>query len=111
MPDMGNPQKMARMMKQMGIDTQDVAAERVIIETPEDTIVVEPAQVTRISMQGQVSFQVSGKVRVEPSVNEDDVELVMEKARVERDEAIQALEHAEGDIAAAILKLQEGKEE
>jgi nascent polypeptide-associated complex subunit alpha len=105
MPNM-DPKQMARMMKQMGINTQEINAERVVIETADEKIIVEPAQVTRISMQGQDSFQVAGSVRTESSVNEADVELVMEKAGVGKEEASAALEKSGGDIAAAIMELQ-----
>lgn len=105
MPNM-DPKQMARMMKQMGINTQEVSAERVIIETKEEKIIVEPAQVTKISMQGQDSFQVSGTVRTEQLISEEDIELVMEKAGVSRELAIDALKKSGGDIAEAILEIQ-----
>ncbi len=106
MPNM-DPKQMARMMKQMGINTVEVAAVRVIIETADEKIIVEPAQVTRISMQGQDSFQISGTVRTEQSMNEDDVELVMEKAGCTREQAVEALTKSGGDIAEAIISLEQ----
>ncbi|MBN2122601.1 nascent polypeptide-associated complex protein [Candidatus Micrarchaeota archaeon] len=105
MPNM-DPKQMARMMKQMGINTQEINAERVIIETADEKIIVEPAQVTKISMQGQDSFQIAGTVRTESSVNEEDVELIMEKTGASREDAAAALEKSGGDIAAAIMELQ-----
>jgi len=106
MPNM-DPKQMARMMKQMGINTEEVAAERVIIETADEKIIVEPAQVTKISAQGQDSFQVSGSVRTEQSMKDEDVELVMEKAGCTREQATEALTKSGGDIAEAIISLQE----
>jgi len=41
--------------------------------------------------------------------NEEDIALVMEKAGVNREEAVQALKETEGDIAAAILLAQARK--
>ncbi len=105
MPNM-DPKQMARMMKQMGINTQEISAERVIIETADEKIIVEPAQVTKISMQGQDSFQIAGSVRTEASINEEDVELIMEKTGASREDAAAALEKSGGDIAAAIMELQ-----
>ncbi|MFP3950247.1 MAG: nascent polypeptide-associated complex protein [Candidatus Micrarchaeia archaeon] len=105
-----DPKQMQRMMKQMGINTQEVSAQRVIIETEDEKIVVEPAQVTRISMQGQDSFQISGQVRTEQSLNQADVELVMEKTGAERGKAEEALKDSGGDIAEAIIALQGGEE-
>jgi NACalpha-BTF3-like transcription factor len=46
-------------------------------------------------------------VRTESSLNESDVELVMEKAGVSREKAAAALEKSGGDIAAAIMELGE----
>ncbi|MBD3389839.1 nascent polypeptide-associated complex protein [Candidatus Micrarchaeota archaeon] len=109
MPNM-DPKQMQRMMKQMGINTREVAAQRVIIETEDEKIVVEPAQVTRISMQGQDSFQISGQVRTEQSLNQADVELVMEKTGAEKEKAEEALKESGGDIAEAIIALQGGEE-
>jgi nascent polypeptide-associated complex subunit alpha len=106
MPNM-DPKQMARMMKQMGVNTVEIAAERVIIETADEKIIVEPAQVTKISMQGQDSFQISGSVRTEQSMNEDDIELVMEKAGCTREQAVEALTNSGGDIAEAIISLQQ----
>ncbi len=106
MPNM-DPKQMARMMKQMGVNTVEIAAERVIIETADEKIIIEPAQVTKISMQGQESFQISGTVRTEQSMKEDDIELVMEKAGCTRDQATEALTKSGGDIAEAILSFQE----
>ncbi len=109
MPNM-DPKQMQRMMKQMGINTREVAAQRVIIETEDEKIIVEPAQVTRISMQGQDSFQISGQVRTEQSLNQEDVELVMEKTGAEKEKAEEALKESGGDIAEAIIALQGGEE-
>ena len=106
MPNM-DPKQMARMMKQMGINTEEVAAERVIIETADEKIIVEPAQVTKISAQGQESFQVSGAVHTEQAMKDEDVELVMEKAGCTRDQAMEALTKSGGDIAEAIMSLQQ----
>jgi len=94
------------MMKQMGINTEELSAERVIIETGDEKLIIEPAQVTRITMQGQDSFQISGTVRTEQSINEEDVKLIMEKAGVDRETAVEALKKSGGDIAEAILGLQ-----
>lgn len=104
-----DPKQMARMMKQMGINTQEVSAQRVVIETADEKIIVEPAQVTRITMQGQTSFQVAGPVRSEQSVSDEDIQLVMEKAGCSREQAVSALKKSGGDIAEAILSLQQGE--
>ncbi|MFA5412551.1 MAG: nascent polypeptide-associated complex protein [Candidatus Micrarchaeia archaeon] len=97
---------MAKMMKQMGINTKEIPADRVIIEGAEEKIIIEEPQIVEIIAQGQSSFQISGKVRKEEKVNEEDVALIMEKTGVLREKAIEALKNAKGDLAEAILALQ-----
>lgn len=109
-PGMGgmNPAKMKGMMKQLGIDQEEVPAERVTIEKADGgKIVVEPAEVQKITMQGQVSFQVMGEFKEESggAFSEEDVKLVAEKTSKNVDEARGALEETKGDIAEAIMKL------
>ncbi|MEM4272536.1 MAG: nascent polypeptide-associated complex protein [Candidatus Bilamarchaeaceae archaeon] len=101
-----DPRQMQKMMRHMGISSQEIAAERVIIEAGEERIIIEPAQVVKITMQGQSSFQVSGTARSEAALREEDISLVMEKANVSREKAAAALKSSGGDIAEAILQLQ-----
>ena len=107
MPGMGgmDPKQMQKMMKQMGINTVEIDAKRVIIETDSENIVITEPSVTQIEMQGQKSYQISGKVSVEQAIKEDDVKMIMEQAGVSREDALAALKEANGDIAEAIMKL------
>ncbi len=103
-----NPAQMKAMMKQMGIKQEEIEAERVIIEKKDSRIVIEPASVQKIIMQGQESWQITGEAREETKevgISEDDVEMVTEKTGKSREEAKKALDESEGDIAEAILKL------
>lgn len=103
-----NPGQMKAMMKQMGIKQEDLNALRVIIETPEKNIVIEPANVQKIVMQGQQSWQVTGTAREESKeegIKEEDVLLVSEKTGKSEDTARKALQEANGDIAEAIMNL------
>jgi len=103
-----NPSQMKAMMKQMGIKQEDLNSLRVIIETPEKKIIVEPANVQKITMQGQVSFQVTGEIREESpeeGIKEDDITLVAEKTNKTKEEAKKALIDSNGDIAEAIISL------
>jgi len=56
-----NPRKMKQMMKQMGIDVDELDADRVVIETPDDDLVFEAPQVTRMDAQGQQTYQIVGE--------------------------------------------------
>jgi len=104
-----NPRQMERMMQQMGIDTKAIDATEVIIKKKDGSeMVITSPQVTLIDMQGQKSFQISGDVTERAGgPSEDDIRLVMEQAKCTREKALAALKETKGDIAAAILKLQE----
>ena len=108
-PGMGgiNPAKMKQMMKQLGINQEEIEAERIIIEkTDGSKIVISNPNVQKIKMQGQESFQISGDIiEEEAGIKEEDVKLVMEKTGKSKEESIKALEEENGDIAEAILKL------
>ncbi len=107
-----DPKKMAGMMKQLGIDQDELEVERVIIEKSDgDKIIVSEPSVQKITMKGQVSFQVSGEVSEEEGdeegVSEEDVKLVIEKTGKDEEEVRKVLQEVEGDIAQAIVKLGE----
>lgn len=104
-----NPAQMKAMMKQMGIKQEDIEAVRVIIEKEDSRIVIEPANVQKIVMQGQESWQITGESREEAKevgISEDDILMVAEKSGKSKEEARKALEES-GDIAEAIIKLSE----
>ncbi|WP_251330436.1 nascent polypeptide-associated complex protein [Haloplanus pelagicus] len=125
-----NPRKMKQMMKQMGIDVTELDAEEVVIRTADEELVFPDAQVTRMDAQGQETYQVVGEPESrdpsgaagaveaggeetddgaptdESEIPEDDVELVATRAGVGKSEARDALEAADGDLAAAIARLE-----
>jgi len=105
MPPGMDPRKMAQLMKQMGIDSEELSAKRVVIETDDEKLIIEEPQVTKITMQGNISFQIAGKVHKEESISEDDVKMVVEQAGVSEEKAKEALKESKGDIAEAIMKL------
>ncbi|MCC7570878.1 nascent polypeptide-associated complex protein [Candidatus Micrarchaeota archaeon] len=101
-----NPKQMAQLMKQMGIQSIDIDAKKVIIETEGKNIVIENPSVTEINMKGQKSYQIAGDVKTEENIPDEDVKLVMEQANVSKDKAIETLKETNGDIAEAITILQ-----
>ena len=111
-PGMGkgiNPRKMASMMKQMGIDINELEnVEEVIIRTSERDIIFKDAQVTIMDARGMKTYQVVGtpqEIAREAKIPEEDVKLVVEQTKVSESDARNALRETKGDIAAAILKL------
>src|SRR3989338_7561811 len=94
-----NPKQMQAMMKQMGIKQEEIESLRVIIECADKNIVIEPANVQKIVMQGQTSFQITGDAREETrseGISEEDIILVSEKTGKSKEEAKEALEGADG---------------
>ena len=105
-----NFKQMKKMMKQMGIDIEELDAEEVIIRTSGEEMVFRNPSVTRISGRGIEMFQIMGKYEVvkrKPEISEEDVKLIMEQAGVSEEEAKRALEEAGGDLAEALLRLQQ----
>jgi len=112
LPGLGgmNPKKMAGMMKQLGINQEEIDAEKVIIEKKDGgKIIIENPSVQKITMQGQSSFQVSGDVSEGEGTgfSEEDIKMVVEKTGKSEEEAKKALEESGGEIAEAIVKLSE----
>ncbi len=101
-----NPKKMASMMSKMGISQEEISAERVIIEQENKNIVIENPQVTKVTMQGKETFQISGDIKEEEKgISEQDIKQVAEKTGKSEKEAKDALELTGGDLAEAILNL------
>lgn len=103
-----NPKKMQAVMKQMGISQDEIASSRVIIEKEDGgKLIIENPSVTKIKMQGQESFQITGDVSEESEevgISEEDVKTVMEKTGKSEEEVRDVLERT-GDLAEAILEL------
>lgn len=114
-----NPKKMQAMMKQLGIRSEDIEAERVIIEKSDNAgrIIIENPSITKINVQGKDQFQISGDVREEAGEEEtedasdenleQDIATIMEKTDKDKDAVALCLEKNNGDIAKTILELNE----
>ena len=107
-----NPRKMQQMMKKMGIQQVDIPATEVIIKCPDKEIIITEPNVSKVNAMGQETFQVVGNIQEReidntPEINEEDIKTVMDQANVDEEKAKAALEEAEGDIAKAIMDLQE----
>ncbi len=114
-PGMGgrgmNPAKMKQMMKQMGINIEDVDdVEQVIIKTSEKDIIFNNAKVSIMTAQGVDTYQIVGtpeEVPREIEIPDDDIRLVVEQTGVSEEKAREALKNANGDLAEAIMSLSE----
>jgi nascent polypeptide-associated complex subunit alpha len=101
-----NPRQMEKMMKRMGIQAVDIEAEEVVIKTPEKDILIRNPHVSRVNVMGQDTFQITGDVeeREREGVDDEDVEMVMDRAGVSEEDARKALSET-SDLAEAIMKL------
>ncbi|MEM0348339.1 MAG: nascent polypeptide-associated complex protein [Zestosphaera sp.] len=113
-----NPRELKRRMKQLGIDVEELKDVKTItIEFPDKELIIREPQIVVMKIQGQKIYYVSGgteevaskEVVVEsaPSISEDDIKFVMEQTGASREEALNALKKAGGDIPQAILMLTE----
>lgn len=118
-----NPRQVKQAMKRMGIETEELKdVAEVIIRTKDKQYVITEAEVTIMKVQGQKTFQVVGEEKVmplehgpkgaeakavpaQPSIPEEDVQLVMSQTGATREKAVDALKACDGQPAEAIIKL------
>jgi len=98
---------MQQMMKQMGVDMEEINADKVEVHVGDKKMVFNSPEISKIDAQGQEMFQLQGNYTEEQKdtgPEEDDIELVMEKTEASREEAEQALENSD-DVAEAVMEL------
>ncbi len=104
-----DPRQMNRMMRQMGIQTEEMkGVEEVRIITSDKEYVFRNPEVTMTVVQGQKTYQIIGEPEEEQkegAIPEEDIELVMQQTGASRDEAKKALEENGGEPAEAIISL------
>jgi nascent polypeptide-associated complex subunit alpha len=122
-----DPRKMQQMMKQMGIDVDELDAEEVVITKSDgEQLVFDNPEITVMDARGQETYQVVGEPEtteagsggasaVESGESSDaggsaipdaDVEIVAQRASATEDDARDALEATDGDLAAAVERLE-----
>jgi nascent polypeptide-associated complex subunit alpha len=118
-----NPRQVKQAMKRMGIETEELKdVAEVIIRTKDKQYVIKDAEVTVMKVQGQKTFQIVGEEKVmpldqvptgaevkaapaQPSVPEEDVQLVMSQTGATREKAMEALKACDGQPAEAIIRI------
>lgn len=105
-----NPRQMRHMMKRMGIAQSEIEATQVTIKTKDSILVFDDPEVSKVNMMGQETYQVVGTPSVQlletkPEINEEDIKTVVDQTGKTEDQAKQAIEEANGDLAEAIIKL------
>jgi nascent polypeptide-associated complex subunit alpha len=120
-----DPRKMQQMMEQMGLDFEELDATEVIIRLEGgEELYFDDVDVTNMEAQGQTTYQVVGEPTrreggdggaSEASADEGgdggaipdaDVEIVSQRTGAGEAAAREALEAADGDLAAAVEKLE-----
>ena len=126
-----DPRKMKQMMKQMGIDVDELDAEEVVITKSDgEQLVFDDPDITVMDARGQETYQVVGEPEsreggasaggtsaVEAGDEDDesgesagipdqDVEIVAQRTGSTEDDAREALEATDGDLAAAVERLE-----
>ena len=106
-----NPREMQKAMKRLGIKQEEIEAEEVIIRTPDKNLVIKNPHVAKVNMMGQESLQISGDIIEvakddKPEINDEDISTVIEQTNCSRENALEALQNSNGNLAEAILRLQ-----
>ena len=109
--------KMQKMMKDFGMETEDLNVKRVIFVFEDEEWIFDEPKVQVMDVLGIKTYSITGKPEkikrekedIKVEITEEDVELVAEQCNVSKEEAKKALEECNGDIAVVILKLEERK--
>jgi|ECHvirMinimDraft_2_1075157.scaffolds.fasta_scaffold00297_8 nascent polypeptide-associated complex subunit alpha len=110
---MASPKDLKKL-KKMGIETDQINALRVIIETQDTVITIEEPTVIQARVGGQSAITVMGGKRTEKpketriEVSQEDIQFVMDQTGKSEKEAREALLKANGDVATAISLLNGG---
>ncbi len=96
--------QMERQMKKMGMKMEELEGVRQV------ELIIDNPGVSLMNVMGQETYQVEGKAReveleYEIEIPDEDIEMVANTAGVSPDEAREALEECKGDLAEAIMKL------
>lgn len=103
-----NPRQLDQAMKKMGVKQEEIPASEVIIKSEGKDIVISTPKVVKVNMMGNESFQITGNIEeraAEVEISEEDVKTVADQAGVSNDQAREAINAANGDLAEAIMKL------
>ena len=103
--------QMERQMKKMGMNMEELpGVTEVIIRFEDKELIIDDPSVSLMKVMGQETYQIEGTSReveleYEIEIPQDDIEMVANQANVSADEAEQALIDCKGDLAEAIMKL------
>jgi len=108
-----DPKQLEKMMKKMGVEMDELSdVEEVVIKKSDENLVFENPQVQLTEAQGQKTYQIIGEPNEEEKeteidISDEDIQMVVDQTDATDDEAEEALEETEGDIAKAIVNLED----
>jgi len=110
-----SPRELRRLTRRLGLKMEELqGVEEVIIKLRDKRLLIRTPQVLLMNLGGQVIYQIIGEAVEEEEmeeevveIREEDLQLVMAQTGASLDEAREALKATKGDIAAAIILIQE----
>ncbi len=110
-----NSRQLKQAMKKMGMEQEQLDASEVIIRCADRDIIITNPEVAKVNMMGQETFQIVGQISEQirdttPTIDEEDIQTVMEATSASKEEVEETLIRTQGDLAAAILELKENHE-
>ena len=112
-----NPKAIEQAMKKMGVNSVEIDATSVVIRCPGKDIIIGNPSVSRVNMMGQTTFQIVGDYKEVKRAEEEVVEVtdedsktVMDQTGVDEDTAFSYIEKSGGDLAEAIMMINESKD-
>ncbi|MDR1819344.1 MAG: nascent polypeptide-associated complex protein [Methanobrevibacter sp.] len=103
--------QMERQMKKMGMGMENIpGVKEVIIKLEDKELIIPNAEVSLMKVMGQETYQITGtpieiQLEEELILPDEDIEMVASQGQVSKEEAEKALIATKGDLAEAILKL------
>tara|TARA_B100001964_G_scaffold209173_1_gene242450 strand:- start:3272 stop:3676 length:405 start_codon:yes stop_codon:yes gene_type:complete len=102
-----NPRQMKKMMRQLGMEMEELESEEVIIKLKDGQIIISKPAVNVVKAQNQKTYQITGEEKFEQAIAKEDIKLVAEQADVSEEEALETLQNTGGDLAKAIMQFKE----
>lgn len=102
-----DPKLVQQAMKKMGMKQEEIPADEVIIKTVNKEIIFRNPTVTKIIMMGDISYQISGESEEYSTYNKEDIQTIIDQTSCPEEEAIKTLKESQGDLAEAIIKINE----
>ncbi|MBI2579566.1 MAG: nascent polypeptide-associated complex protein [Candidatus Aenigmarchaeota archaeon] len=101
----GNQKNIEKMMKKLNLNVRQVDADEVVIKGKNKKILIRKPEIMIADMMGREVYQITGEVEESVAMNEEDIQMVMEKTGKDRKTVVDKLEELDNDLARAIMEL------